>query len=53
MSRAVAGRLARAFELGVRLFGLLARLLGRGERVLEPLGGAVGRTFRAVELALA
>ena len=47
------GGLAGRLELGVRLVGLLARLLGGGERVLEPLGGAVGRALGAVELALA
>src|SRR5262245_58537507 len=47
------GRCAGGVEVGLGLLGLLAGVLGGGERGLEPPGGALRGLLRAVELALA
>src|SRR4051794_28051042 len=47
------GRRPGVVEVGLGLLGLLASVLGGGERRLEALGGALGGLLRAVELTFA
>src|SRR3954454_13604185 len=47
------GRRPGAVEVRLGLLGLVAGVLGGGERGLEALGGALGGLLRAVELAFA